>query len=99
MHPVTRIVSAEPFPKARNPVLKPTIDFGPAIGARRSSAQIIEFERLEAAVVDFTPRQIGPFMREVLTLGLPNEQGAVVRVALDKNVTPGARLFDAQKRA
>ena len=50
-------------------------------------------------MVDFKPGQIGPFIREVLTLGLPNEPGAVVRVALNKNVTPGARLFDAQKRA
>ena len=97
---VGRIVAAEPFPQARKPAFKLTIDFGPAIGTRRSSAQITEHYRLDelpgrlvAAVVNFPPRQIGPFMSEVLTLGFPDQQGAVVLVAPDKDVPLGARLF------
>lgn len=94
-----RIVRAEPFPEARKPALKLWIDFGPEIGERRSSAQITEHYdhasvvgRLVLAVVNFPPRQIGPFRSEVLTLGLADEAGAVVLVAPERQVAPGARL-------
>lgn len=95
-----RIVAAEPFPEARKPSLKLTIDFGPGVGIRRSSAQIAQLytpEELEgrmvAAVVNFPPRQIGRFMSEVLTLGFPDEEGRVVLFAPDSAVPLGARLF------
>ncbi|MFC5552533.1 tRNA-binding protein [Methylobacterium iners] len=97
---VGRVVSAEPFPEARKPALKLTIDFGPVIGLKRSSAQITEHYtpealvgRLIAAVVNFPPRQIGKFRSEVLTLGFPDEQGAVVLFAPDMAVPVGGRLF------
>jgi len=97
---VGRIVSAEDFPEARKPAFKLTIDFGPAIGIRKSSAQITEHYSLDAlvgrivaAVVNFPPRQIGPFMSEVLTLGFPDAAGAVVLFAPDKDVPLGGRLF------
>ena len=95
-----RIVAAEAFPDARKPAYKLTIDLGPVIGMKRSSAQITEHYALEdlpgrlvAAVVNFPPRQIGKFMSEVLTLGFPDEQGAVVLFAPDKTVPLGGRLF------
>ncbi len=95
-----RIVSAEPFPQARKPAYRLTIDFGPAIGVKRSSAQITRHYRLEdlvgrqvAAVVNFAPRQIGPFMSEVLTLGFPDADGEVVLIGPDVEVANGARLF------
>jgi tRNA-binding protein len=97
---VGTIVAAEPFPQARKPSLKLTIDFGPAIGRKRSSAQIVAhyapealIGRKVAAVVNFPPRQIGPFMSEVLTLGFPDAAGAVVLVGPDRPVPDGARLF------
>ena len=97
---VGTVVSAEPFPEARKPALKLTIDFGPAIGRKRSSAQITRHYQPErligrqvAAVVNFPPRQIGPFMSEVLTLGFPDEAGEVVLIAPDLRVRDGARLF------
>ncbi len=97
---VGRIVSAEPFPEARKPAYKLVIDFGPAIGERRTSAQITENYALEelpgrmvAAVVNFSPRQIGKFMSQVLTLGFPDEAGAVVLFAPDRDVPVGGRLF------
>ena len=93
------LIRAEPFPEARKPALKLWIDFGPEIGERRSSAQITEHYasaslvgRLVLAVVNFPPRQIGPFRSEVLTLGLADEAGAVVLVGPDCEVAPGARL-------
>jgi tRNA-binding protein len=95
-----RIVKAEAFPEARKPAYRLQIDFGPDIGVRRSSAQLTthysaaELEgRLVMAVVNFPPRQIGPFMSEVLTLGVPDANGAVVLVVPDKDVPAGGRLF------
>lgn len=97
---VGRVVRAEPFPEARKPAFKLVIDFGPVIGLRRSSAQITEHYapdtlvgRLVAAVVNFPPRQIGPFRSEVLTLGFPDANGAVVLFAPDQDVPLGGRLF------
>lgn len=97
---VGRIVRAEAFPEARKPAYKLTIDFGPEIGTRSSSAQLTRHYtredlegRLVLAVVNFPPRQIGPFMSEVLTLGVPDADGAVVLVTPDKDVPLGGRLF------
>ena len=97
---VGRVVAAESFPEARKPAIKLLIDFGPAIGTKRSSAQITEHYtpevlvvRLVAAVVNLPPRQIGSFLSEVLTLGFPDAQGAVVLFAPDKDVPVGGRLF------
>jgi tRNA-binding protein len=97
---VGRIVRAEPFPEARKPAYKLQIDFGPELGIRKSSAQLTthygvdDLEgRLVLGVVNFPPRQIGPFMSEVLTLGVPDEHGAVVLVVPDENVPIGGRLF------
>ena len=94
------IVEAEPFPEARKPAYKLKIDFGPAIGVKKSSAQIVDRYALEelagrqvAAVVDFLPRQIGKFMSEVLTLGFADEAGAVILFAPDRKVPDGSRLF------
>jgi tRNA-binding protein len=97
---VGTILSAEPYPEARKPAIKLLIDFGPVIGRKKSSAQITEHydcERLigrqVAAVVNFPPRQIGKFVSEVLTLGFPDEGGAVVLFAPDQRVPDGGRLF------
>jgi tRNA-binding protein len=97
---VGTIIDAQPFPEARKPSLKLKIDFGPEIGAKRSSAQIsVHYKpdqligRQICAVVNFPPRQIGPFMSEVLTLGLPDEDGAVVLIRPDFKVPNGGRLF------
>jgi tRNA-binding protein len=97
---VGTIVLAEPFPEARKPAYKLTIDFGPTIGTKRSSAQITTRYGLEelvgrqvAAVVNFPPRQIGPFISEVLTLGFPDESGEVVLIGPSTGVPNGGRLF------
>jgi tRNA-binding protein len=97
---VGTIVSAEPFPQARKPALKLVIDFGPEIGKKKSSAQITRHYRPDAlvglqvaAVVNFAPRQIGPFISEVLTLGFPDADGEVVLIAPSRPVPDGGRLF------
>jgi tRNA-binding protein len=97
---VGTIIDAQPFPQARKPAIKLTIDFGAEIGVKRSSAQItIHYKpdqligRQVCAVVNFPPRQIGPFMSEVLTLGMPDEDGAVVLVRPDFKVPNGGKLF------
>jgi len=94
------IVSAEAFPQARKPALKLTIDFGPEIGVKRSSAQITRHYRPDqlvgkqvVAVVNFPPRQIGPFMSEVLTLGVPDADGEVVLLHPSRAVPDGGRMF------
>ena len=97
---VGRIVQAEAFPEARKPAYRLQIDFGPEIGVRKSSAQLTGRYRLEEltgrlvlAVVNFPPRQIGPFMSEVLTLGVPDAEGNVVLVGPDRDVPIGGKLF------
>ena len=97
---VGTIVDARPFPEAKKPAIQLWIDFGEAIGTKRSSAQITVHYRLDQligrqvlAVVNFPPRKIGPFVSEVLTLGLPDEDGAVVLLKPDFQVPNGGRLF------
>jgi len=97
---VGTVIDAQPFPEARKPALKLVIDFGPAVGQKRSSVQItVHYKpdqligRQVCAVVNFPPRQIGPFMSEVLTLGMPDADGAVVLVKPDFKVPDGGRLF------
>ena len=97
---VGTIVEVEPFPEARKPAYRLKIDFGPAIGVKKSSAQLVQnythemlVGRQVAAVVNFPPRQIGPMMSEVLTLGFPDAAGEVVLVAVERPVPNGARLY------
>lgn len=96
---VGRVVDAQPFPEARKPAYRLWIDFGPEIGVKKSSAQITEHYEIESlvgrqvlAVVNFPPRQIGPFRSEVLTLGLADAEGRVVLIGPDREVPAGARL-------
>jgi tRNA-binding protein len=95
---VGRVTAVDDFPEARKPAWKLTIDFGPEIGTKRSSAQIIEYSREElegrlvVAVVNFPPRQIGPFMSEVLTLGASAEYGRIILLQPDADVPVGARI-------
>ena len=97
---VGTIVGVEPFPEARKPAFKLKIDFGPIIGIKKSSAQITKhytadalLGRQVAAVVNFPPRQIGPFMSEVLTLGFPDDGGGVVLIGPSLAVPNGGKLF------
>ncbi len=97
---VGTILAAEDFPEARKPAIKLTIDFGPEIGVRKSSAQIVKNHPRETlvgrqvlAVVNFPPRQIGPFMSQVLTLGVPDANGEVMLIAPDRSVPNGGRLY------
>lgn len=93
------VVDAQPFPEARKPAIKLVVDFGPEIGEKKSSAQITDHYTPEAlvgrkvmAVVNFPPRQVGPFMSEVLVLGFPDAGGAIVIAAPQGEVPDGARL-------
>jgi tRNA-binding protein len=96
---VGKIVKVEDFPQARKPAYKLTIDFGPEIGIKRSSAQITNYPKEEllgklvVAVVNFPPRQIGPFLSEVLTLGLPDENGNVILLSPTKEIPLGGKMF------
>lgn len=97
---VGTIIAVETFPQARKPAWKLTIDFGKTIGTRRSCAQITRHYTPEAllgmqiaAVINFPPRQIGPFLSEVLTLGFPDAEGEVVLVRPERPVPDGGRLF------
>ena len=97
---VGRVLSADDFPLARKPAYKLSIDFGPEIGIKRSSAQIVRHYRKEElvgtlvlAVVNFPPKQIGPFMSAVLTLGVADEHGDIVLIRPAADVPPGSRMF------
>ena len=95
---VGRVVAVDDFPEARKPAWKLTIDFGPEIGTKRSSAQITNYGREElegrrvVAVVNFPPRQIGPFMSEVLVLGASDAEGRIILLRPDTDVPLGARI-------
>jgi tRNA-binding protein len=97
---VGKILQAEDFPQARKPAYKLTIDFGPEIGVKKSSAQITQHYtkeelvgKLILAVVNFPPKQIGPFRSEVLVLGVPDEEENVVLLTPDKTVPIGGRMY------
>ena len=94
------VIEAAPFPEARKPAIKLVIDFGPDIGRKKSSAQITEHYKPEdligrqvCAVTNFPPRQIGPFMSEVLTLGFHDDNKHVVLIGADKRIPNGAKLL------
>jgi tRNA-binding protein len=97
---VGRVSEAEPFPEARKPSIKLTVDFGPEIGTRRTSAQLTAHYDPESlvgkrvvAVVNFPPKRIAGFKSEVLVLGVPDEAGEVVLLSPDRDVPPGGRMF------
>jgi tRNA-binding protein len=97
---VGRVVEAKPFPEARKPSIKLSIDFGPEFGVKRTSAQITEHYtpdslvgRQVVAVVNFPPKRIAGFKSEVLVLGVPDEAGEVVLLSPDLEVPPGGRMF------
>jgi tRNA-binding protein len=94
------VVEAEPFPEARKPSIKLTVDFGPEVGTRRTSAQLTVHYTPEGlvgrqviAVVNFPPKRIAGFKSEVLVLGVPDEGGEVVLLSPDHEVPPGGRMF------
>ncbi len=94
------VVAVEPYPEARKPAYKLSVDFGPEIGVKRSSAQLTAhytpaqlLGRQVAAVVNFPPKQIGKFLSEVLIVGFPDEAGAVVLLGVDRAVPNGGKLF------
>ena len=93
------VTDAQPFPEARRPALKLWIDFGPELGTKRSSAQITTHYtaadlvgRRVVAVVNFAPKQIGPFVSEVLVMGAYDARGEVVLLSVDQAVAPGSRI-------
>lgn len=97
---VGTVVKVDPFPEARKPAYKLQVDFGGDIGVKKSSAQLVANYKPEdvlgrqvMAVVNFAPRQIGPFMSEVLVLGFPDEKGNVVLAAVERPVPAGGKLF------
>jgi tRNA-binding protein len=96
---VGRIIRVEDFPQARKPAYKLTIDFGPEIGIKRSSAQITNYSKEElvgkqvVGVVNFPVRQIGPFLSEVLTLGVPDGEGRVILLSPTQEVPLGGKMF------
>jgi tRNA-binding protein len=97
---VGTVVAVEPYPEARKPAFKLSVDFGPGIGIKRSSAQITKHYAMDklvgrqvAAVVNFPPKQIGKFMSEVLVLGFPDGDNEVVMIGPDQAVPNGGRLF------
>ena len=95
---VGRITRVDEFPEARRPAWKLEVDFGPEIGTRRSSAQITNYERaqlegrLVVAVINFPPKQIGPFVSECLVLGAVNDDGTVILLAPDQGAELGDRI-------
>ena len=95
---IGRVIGVEDFPEARKPAWKLTIDFGPELGVKRSSAQIRTYSadelrgRLVVAVVNFPPRQIGPFRSDVLCLGASREDGGITLLGPDADVAPGSRV-------
>jgi tRNA-binding protein len=95
---VGRVLAVEEFPEARRPAWKMTIDFGPETGVKRSSAQITHYDRdelidsLVIAVVNFPPRQIGPFMSEVLVLGALDDERGIVLLRPDRGAEPGSKV-------
>jgi tRNA-binding protein len=97
---VGRVVAAEPFPEAQKPAMKLSVDFGPEVGEKRTSAQLTALYDAEelvgrqvVAVVNFPPKRIAGFKSEVLVLGVPDESGEVVLLSPDLNVPPGGRMF------
>ena len=97
---VGRVVEVLDFPEARKPAYKLRIDFGAAIGVKKSSAQATKYyskadllNRLVVAVVNFPPKQIGPYMSEVLTLGVPDEDGGVILLTPEREAPIGGRMF------
>ena len=95
-----KVIAVEEFPEARKPAWKLTIDFGAEIGIKKSSAQLTHhytkeqlLNRMVMGVTNFPPRQIGPFISEVLVVGVPDQQGNTVLVVPEKIVLPGAKLY------